>query len=195
MFLQKKMNIAILGFSVMFLLVSNKIYSQEYTLNTQKSSLIVFGTSNVHDWEIETENPKGSILLDVTGKFQIQNLKIVVQAESLKSGKRGMDKNTYKALNTDKFKTIEFQLVNADEITDVGNGNVKVKSKGDLTISGVTKRISLDFTLNLLNNTVSLVGEKTIKMTDYGIEPPKALFGTIKTGDEVKIKFNTVLNN
>ena len=195
MFLQKKMNIAILGFSVMFLLISNKIYSQEYTLNTQKSSLIVFGTSNVHDWEIETENPKGSILLDVTGKFQIQNLKIVVQAESLKSGKRGMDKNTYKALNTDKFKTIEFQLVNADEITDVGNGNFKVKSKGDLIISGVTKRISLDFTLNLLNNTVSLVGEKTIKMTDYGIEPPKALFGTIKTGDEVKIKFNTVLNN
>ena len=193
MFLQKKMNIAILGFSVVFLLISNKNYSQEYILNTQKSSLIVLGTSNVHDWEIETENQKGSISLDATSKIQIQNLKIVVQAESLKSGKRGMDKNTYKALNTDKYKTIEFQFVSTDAITDVGNGTFKVKSKGDLTISGVTKRISLDFTLNQVNDTVNLAGEKTIKMTDYGIEPPKALFGTIKTGDEITIKFNTIL--
>ena len=31
-----------------------------------------------------------------------------------------------------------------------------------------------------------------MKMTDYGIEPPKALLGTIKTGDDIKIIFKTV---
>ena len=30
-------------------------------------------------------------------------------------------------------------------------------------------------------------------MTDYKIDPPKALLGTIKTGDDVLIKFNTIL--
>jgi hypothetical protein len=34
-------------------------------------------------------------------------------------------------------------------------------------------------------------GSQTIKMTDYGITPPTALFGTLKTGDEITITFKT----
>jgi hypothetical protein len=29
-------------------------------------------------------------------------------------------------------------------------------------------------------------------MTDYGIEPPKALMGTIKTGDDIVVHLDTV---
>jgi hypothetical protein len=28
-----------------------------------------------------------------------------------------------------------------------------------------------------------------IKMTDFGIKPPTAIFGTLRTGDEVKVNF------
>lgn len=31
-------------------------------------------------------------------------------------------------------------------------------------------------------------------MTDYGIKPPKAMLGTLKTGDEVEIVFNVILS-
>ena len=40
---------------------------------------------------------------------------------------------------------------------------------------------------------MSIVGEKSIKMTSYGVEPPTALLGTIKTGDDLTIKFNIKL--
>jgi hypothetical protein len=30
-------------------------------------------------------------------------------------------------------------------------------------------------------------------MTDYGIKPPTALFGRLKTGDEVTVKFELVV--
>jgi hypothetical protein len=32
-------------------------------------------------------------------------------------------------------------------------------------------------------------------MTDFGIDPPKALLGTIKTGDEIEVKFKSIFIN
>ena len=34
---------------------------------------------------------------------------------------------------------------------------------------------------------------KSILLTVFGIAPPKALFGTIKTGDEIEVKFKVLL--
>lgn len=190
---QRKISTLLIVNFILFLLVTTPTYSQEYTLDSQNSSLIVYGTSNIHDWDLKTENKNGTISLDTENNLQINSLKIVVEAESLKSGKGGMDKNTYKALNTDDYKTIEFVLISVDKITGVDKSNFNVTSKGDLTISGVTKRITLNFTLNLNNDVVKLIGEKSLKMTDFKIDPPRALLGTIRTGDEVTIKFNTIL--
>lgn len=39
---------------------------------------------------------------------------------------------------------------------------------------------------------ISLIGSKTIKMTDFGVDPPKAMFGTITTGDAIDIKFHSI---
>jgi len=34
---------------------------------------------------------------------------------------------------------------------------------------------------------------KKIKMSDYGIDPPSFMFGTVKTGDEMTVSFNVNL--
>jgi len=39
------------------------------------------------------------------------------------------------------------------------------------------------------DGTVIAKGSVPIKMTDYGIKPPTALFGRLKTGDDVKVNF------
>ena len=184
---------SIIGIAIMFLGISSSLYAQEYTLDSQKSSLIVYGTSNIHDWEIDAENQTGTLAIETANKLQIKKLNIVLEVEGLKSGKGGMDKNTYKALNLKKYTTIEFQFLSTEEVSELKNGSYSFKTKGNLKISGVTKMISLEFILHKNDNEVKLVGEKTIKMTDFNVDPPKALLGTIKTGNEVTIKFNTIL--
>jgi len=189
----KKMNLAILCLGLLFSTVSLKCFSQQYNLDNASSELKVYGTSSLHDWHLDTENHKGYITIDKNGDLTIDKLKIEVVSESLKSGKKGMDKNTYKSLATDKYKTISFQSTEIKSVNKVSDTNYKVESYGDLTIAGVKKRVSLNFTLNLTNGKVQLMGEKSFKMTDFNIEPPTALLGTITTGDAITIKFNTTL--
>jgi hypothetical protein len=192
--LQNKVNLTILCSVVFLLAVSLKSFSQQFNLNNPSSDLKIYGTSSLHDWHEDVEEQTGYIHIDVSDdELKVDKLNIEVMSESLKSGKRGMDKNTYKALKTDTYKTITFQLTETKNISKLSNQKYKVESYGNLTVSGVTKRIQLNFELSLGTNQINLIGEKSFKMTDYNIDPPKALLGTITTGDEVTIKFNTVL--
>lgn len=169
--------------------------AQTYKFSSGEGEVTVTGTSTLHDWEEVAEQKSGSITLDNTGELpKINSLKFTVEAESLKSGKGAMDKNTYKALNTDDYKQIVFELKQVKSISPVVSttNKYRVVATGNLTISGTTNTIDLPFNMTVTNGKVLLEGKKPLKMTDYNIEPPKALLGTITTGNEVEVHFNTV---
>lgn len=176
-------------------LFSISISAQRLTLNNSESEVTVTGTSTLHDWEEIAEQKSGSIALDNTGELpKISTLKFIVEAESLKSGKGAMDKNTYKALDTKKYNQIVFEMKNVKSVSPVtsASNKYKVVATGNLTISGTTNTIDLPFNLIINGDKVLLEGKKPLKMTDYNIEPPKALLGTITTGDEIEVHYNTV---
>jgi len=157
--------------------------------------LIVQGTSNIHDWDIRSE--KGTcwaeFMFTPAGYIGgLASLQFTVPAESLKSDNTSMDKNTYKALNTDKYNTISFIASNA-AITPNGAGFLLI-AKGKLTISGVTRDVELTANGKLNpDKSITYSGTHTLKMTDYNVTPPSIMLGAIKTADAVTIKFDLVL--
>lgn len=100
-----------------------------------------------------------------------------------------MDKNTYKALNTDKYKTINYELLKVNNLDCTSKTECKVTTTGYLTIAGTKKQVELVFDAKVTGDKVVLTGNKKIKMTDFKVDPPTAMFGTITTGDEVNVKF------
>lgn len=173
----------------LLMLSSITLTAQNYKLDVANSNLTVFGTSNVHDWEINAEKQQGNMALN--SENGIKTLEIIIEAEGLKSGKSGMDKNTYKALNTKTHKNIEFKYASTTATEKNGNDTYKLSTQGMLKINGVSKTIPITLDLKLVDGVVTVTGKKTIKMTDFEVDPPTALLGTIKTGDEVTISFNS----
>lgn len=174
--------------------VNTSLQAQTYTLQKSNSQMEVLGTSNIHDWELTVEDMQGTLEATQNDDVlkSIDKLQLSILAESLKSGKSGMDKNTFKALNSSDYKNITYTLKSDESINAKSNGDYTINTTGDLMLAGVTKSISIVFDAKIMPGQITLLGEKEINMTDYKIEPPKALFGTITTGEKVTIKFKTI---
>lgn len=167
------------------------VYGQEYKIQKEESSIKVLGTSTVHDWHEDVEKFSSKLTINNTEAFSVTALELKIVAESLESGKSLMNKLTYEALKTKKHPNILFTLVSQEKISKVKDGEYDALLKGNLTIAGVKKEITIKLKLIQNETEIILKGNKTIKMTDYEMKPPTAMFGTIKTGDEVTIEFKT----
>lgn len=167
-------------------------FAQDLKLNTNDSKVTVDGTSNVHDWTVEAKVMNGKMNAQLETALKINQLTFSVEVEQLKSGKSGMDKNTYKALNSTKFKTIDFKMTKVQKMTKLSDNNYQLELSGDLTIAGTTKTIVLVASAQVQGNKLVLIGKHKLNMTHYGVEPPKALMGTIKTGEEVTVNFKVI---
>ena len=155
---------------------------------TQNSYIAVSGTSTLHDWTMTSKEPKCQVYLEQQSSGEptvISSFSLSVKSESLKSGHSAMDKNAYSTLNTSQHKNIVFELTNAR--LNAG----KAEGAGQLTVAGLTKPITLEVNYKALpNGTVLLWGSKKLQMSDFGIEPPTFMFGTVQTGDPITVSFN-----
>ena len=174
----------------------NTLVAQDSKVVLAESKLKVLGTSNLHDWEIDAKamSGKSTMTIDANELKAIKSLDFAVEVEQLKSGKSGMDDNTFKALKSKTYKTINFKLVSVTKITKTAENNFTVETQGDLTIAGVTKRINQTFTVKLAGKKATFTGKTKIDMTVYGVKPPTALMGTIKTGKDVTVDFKVTYN-
>lgn len=172
------------------------VFGQDSKVVLTESKLVVDGTSNLHDWTIEAKamSGKASATIETDDLKALKNLDFSVEVEQLKSGKSGMDKNTFKALKSTSHKNISFKLVKVVKMTTVSDNNYTIEAQGDLTIAGTTKRINQTFTVKLIGKKMVFSGKQKIDMTVYGVEPPKALMGTIKTGKDVTVDFKVTYN-
>jgi polyisoprenoid-binding protein YceI len=122
----------------------------------------------------------------------LQSFCIVMQANSIKSDKGPIfDSKTHKALKVDKYPEITFLL--AEPVTGIpaGAGGYELSARGRLTIAGVTRLVTMSIKITLgCDKKITIAGSQQVKMTDYGIEPPAALFGIIKTGNIITISFS-----
>lgn len=164
-----------------------------YSIN-DVAALKVTGTSTMHDWEMETKKVSGKaeFVFDGNELKGIRSLRITIAPESLKSGKGAMDKNAYKALKTDTHKEITFALARVTKIEKSGN-KFTLTCEGNLTIAGKAKPVQLIAEcIPGTNGNIQCTGTKAISMTEYDVEPPSFMFGSVKTGDEVQIVFDVV---
>lgn len=174
--------------------IAPRIVAQKYTLADKDSKLEVLGTSTLHDWEEVAEGMTGEAVIKMENdQLQVEALKFNVPVKGLKSDHGAMNKNTYEALKSNKYPNIYYELKEVKSTQKEGQ-DYNLKTAGNLTIAGVTKNIEITVTAKPVGNAVSFSGKVIFKMTDFKVDPPTALLGTVKTGDEITIQFNVKYN-
>jgi len=158
------------------------------------SKLEITGTSSLHDWEMNVEDFDCAVEVGMDDKenISIQSVDFSCLVEEIKSHNKIMDSKTYKAIDNGKHPKITFSSENQVK----PNGNTVSSIKGELLISGVKKMINLDFSLVDHNqDQFKVKGDIPLKMSDFGIEPPTAMMGTMKTGDDIVIHYEILFRN
>jgi polyisoprenoid-binding protein YceI len=162
-----------------------------------ESKLWIEGTSNLHGWSCNAEKFEAAIELDAAAVAELatatpkalKRVEVKVPVKALKCGHGGMDDNLYKALKADDKSEISYILATFDAAPGEAEG-FTLKTSGTLAIAGKENKLTMDVVATRLpDGTVKATGMVPIKMTDYGIKPPTAMFGTLRTGDEVKVNF------
>jgi polyisoprenoid-binding protein YceI len=159
--------------------------SNAQKLSAQSSNIKIDGTSTLHAWDMTS---KQSVFSGTLAGSNITNVRFVMKATSLKSNESGLDKNAYKALNTEKYPDIVFT---ASSIPTSGTATIS----GNLTITNATKEVKIPVTVTKNGDSYNIKGSTKIKMTTFGVTPPKLMMGTIKTGDDLTITINITATN
>jgi polyisoprenoid-binding protein YceI len=161
------------------------------------SKLWIEGTSNVHNWKCDATTLDAAIDIDglaaqfaATAPKMLKKVSVKVPVKSLKCGHDKMNDNLYKALKADDTSEISYIMATFESVAGETKDDFTLKTVGTLKIAGTESEVTMDVAATRLpDGTLTATGTVPIKMTAFGVKPPTAMFGAIKAGDEVKVKF------
>lgn len=162
------------------------------------SQLSFDGTSTLHGFTCTTSTMQAYI--DVDPSYQtailntiahpIVNVRVVIPVRSLKCGGE-LENNMYKTLNATQFPYVIYKLTNYDIVAETATASTfSAATQGELTIAG--KENPIQMTIDAARGSdgvVSATSTQAIKMSAFGIKPPTFMLGTLRVGDQLKVKF------
>jgi hypothetical protein len=181
-------------------LVAGIVYAQDSPVVVSSAKVTVSGTSTVLDWsattnEAQTRNvrvtkdlPGGDFFwVGVIQPGAVEAFEVVVPVAALKSDRDEFTADMHVALKADVHPDIVFTLSRMEKKPG------GAMAFGTLKVAGVEKDIVLPLVTTLRNGKLLVLGSVDLLMTDFGITPPTAMMGVLKTDPKVTIRFETVL--
>jgi hypothetical protein len=168
-------------------------------LALSSAKVSIAGTSNIHEFTASTTDVRVTrlalangvggpgLLAAVVNPGAVDAFEIAVRAAALSSPKEGLDKNMHKALKATEFKDITFRLVRLEAAAPA------LRAAGVLKIAGVEREVAFDLKTTVTPAALTVTGTVPLLMTDYGITPPKAMLGMLKTDPKITVTFEVVL--
>ncbi len=164
-----------------------------------KSEVIFAAKFRVGDFSGRTAAVSGEFKLDPADLRHPVSGSLTVEASTLKTGVDGRDRDLRKALETDRFPQIRFQVesVEASFPTITDKADVLLTIHGQMFIRDVQRPMTF---LGRVRSREAgrdgtglwVRGDAPLKMMDFGITPPRRLFMAVH--DQVVVTFDLMLN-
>ena len=172
--------------------------------SAEGSEVRVDGDSSLHKWTVKGRQIDGTIEFQVDVPQDatapqivdaiVANPKVAAKASlpvsTLKSTKndRTMDNKMYGALNSKKHPTLSYELTDVTAVRRESPTRFAIDTKGNLTVAGTTRVLSTPMTVEMSSDRELVVTAKFgTLMTDFGVKPPQALGGMVKSHNKVVV--------
>lgn len=186
------------------------------------SAVVLDGSSNVADWRCRGTSMNAEMTIATTaahlnevidrvedgniavwmakpemGRFPTPEFALTIPVTTFRCGNRVMESDMRRALKADRNPNVAFtfRALRGGVQHDLDSGLYHAAIAGDLTLAGVTRTIDVNLSAERLSRTAFRIrAELPLRMTDFGITPPSALFGAIKARNALTVKFDLILN-
>jgi polyisoprenoid-binding protein YceI len=163
------------------------------------SKLWLEGTSNVRDWTCKATAMEALIAIDARTADSQDNLAVakslrgvdvIVPVRMLKCGDRHMEANMYHALKSPEPPAASYIIADFEIAPSVNGNDLTIEAIGTMSVAGAERPVRMRVkTESLPDGTRRARGTVPIRMTDFGITPPRPWFGVLRTADKVLVQF------
>jgi|GEM_PF-596650 len=161
------------------------------------SKVVVRGHSTLHDWSVTSNTLNGKLILaghwrTTHGQaISIELLHLSIPVATLKgSDGSGMTKTIMHALHRKQHPTITFIVTHAklQPQQKPNAGTYLFRTAGLLKINGIMRKEAMTLRVGpLANGSLTVQTLVKLKMRDFNVTPPTAMFGIIRSGNAITV--------
>lgn len=195
---------AVLLIPVLFVYAQDESATVTYTVDNAQSSMVINGGSTVGSWDADVTQIDASFTVDlsklqsagesVSGVFNLSSFSIPV--EKIVSDGNRMTRNIHKYLKERDYPQITFSLESAEIASnpDSDGQRFDIITTGVINAAGAANQVTMTLIGELLENgSILLSGTQPVNFSDFDIDRPSAMLGTVRASEEMEIVYSLVL--
>lgn len=167
--------------------------AQGVPYNFESVVISIKGSSSLHDWAAkcgEIVDYPEQITLDPANSGTIPSFGFKVAVASMDGGRgASMNNKIYKALHSKEHPYVNFTQNEPATYQVDATGKLNLNSIGTVEIAGQSRSVSVKVTGTPDGDLLILSGSHPMKLSEFNIEAPSAMFGQIQTKDDIFVHF------
>lgn len=144
----------------------------------QDNTVVIIGKTNVNTFTCTNTNFSSSGLVSSITSKKLPNL--VLKVNNFDCKNRIMTSDFRKTLNAEKYPNMQIRFLKFSQISST-------YYKGTVEVNIMNRKKNYDITF--FSEGPTLVGNRKVKFSDFGIVPPKRMAGTIVVKDDLDLTF------
>lgn len=154
-----------------------------------ESEVVIAGTTNVNGFTCRydvqgLEMPIRMVYDEKVEQILFKNAKLKLANDCFDCGGRAINKDFRELLKTEQHPQVELRLLHVDPPKPDGQ---KIEVGLEIVIAGIARKYRA-----LLNceqaSDICVNGTLALRLSDFGLEPPRKVLGMIKVDDEIQVQ-------
>jgi polyisoprenoid-binding protein YceI len=189
------------AFAAALILTPIRIPSEQLAVQPQ-SKMWIEGSSTIRAFSCQVPeftltvnaDGTGAVTAVLGGQKAVRTVELTIPAAKMECGNGRMNEHMLKAVKAEENPTIRFTLASYD-VAKAGDG-VQGTIRGTLALGGAQHPIDVNaVATDAGNGAMRIVGGYEVALSAFDLERPSLMFGRIKVGDKIQVKFDLLLKS